>query len=571
MYQHKFFYGKMHTAASLVYPVAFEADKGKLTASIHLTEDVMFKKLSTAIFLFIAITSKADEGQKIASKVQKVTVFLRGAQVTRTALVNINAGTSDLVFEGISPRIDVNSIQVHANGEFTVLSVKSEINYAQALKNAKAKQIDDLRLLQKGLRDKTDRLTNMISIYQTEEAVLAKNQFVRPENQNLDVAKLKLALDFQTERLTSLKQKERIINNQLTVLNDENQKYEDQINAINQQEDVASANIIVTVASKNTLQSAFNLSYVVANASWYPSYDIRAKNVNSPVTIVYKANISQKSGEDWRNVKLSLSTGNPSVNNVKHELNPYFVNFTPQYDKDYRSQTGSVSSLSEVAVTGYSSRSKGYTFPVKVNMVENQTNVEFNIDNPYSINDDGKICQVEINQVATNASYQYAVVPKLSTDVFLTAQITDWSKFNFLSGEANLYYEGTYVGKSKIDTHGTNDTLSLPLGVDKNILVKRTLEKGFVDKSGSNAKETRNWLIEVKNRKNQKVNLLIEDQVPVSQNALVTVDIQNTSGAKPDEATGKLSWNFVLNSQDDKKVLLKYQVKYPKDQSVIVQ
>jgi len=571
VYQHKFFYGKMHTAASLVYPVAFEADKGKLTASIHLTEDVMFKKLSTAIFLFIAITSKADEGQKIASKVQKVTVFLRGAQVTRTALVNINAGTSDLVFEGISPRIDVNSIQVHANGEFTVLSVKSEINYAQALKNAKAKQIDDLRLLQKGLRDKTDRLTNMISIYQTEEAVLAKNQFVRPENQNLDVAKLKLALDFQTERLTSLKQKERIINNQLTVLNDENQKYEDQINAINQQEDVASANIIVTVASKNTLQSAFNLSYVVANASWYPSYDIRAKNVNSPVTIVYKANISQKSGEDWRNVKLSLSTGNPSVNNVKHELNPYFVNFTPQYDKDYRSQTGSVSSLSEVAVTGYSSRSKGYTFPVKVNMVENQTNVEFNIDNPYSINDDGKICQVEINQVATNASYQYAVVPKLSTDVFLTAQITDWSKFNFLSGEANLYYEGTYVGKSKIDTHGTNDTLSLPLGVDKNILVKRTLEKGFVDKSGSNAKETRNWLIEVKNRKNQKVNLLIEDQVPVSQNALVTVDIQNTSGAKPDEATGKLSWNFVLNSQDDKKVLLKYQVKYPKDQSVIVQ
>ncbi len=561
----------MHTTASLVYPAAFEAGRGKLKASIHLTEDVMFKKLSTAVFLFIAIAAKADEGQKVASKVQKVTVFLRGAQVSRTAQVSISAGTSDLVFDGISPGIDVNSIQVHANGEFTVLSVKSEINYSEALKSAKTKQIEDLRALQKGVRDKTDMLSNMISIYQTEEAVLAKNQFVRPENQNLDVAKLKLALDFQTERLTSLRQKERLINNQVTALNDEFQKYEDQINIINQQEDVSSANIIVTVASKIALQSAFTLSYVVGNASWYPSYDIRAKNVNSPVTIVYKANISQKSGEDWRNVKLSLSTGNPSVNNVKQELNPYFVNFTPKYEKNYSQSTGSVSSLSEVAVVGYSSRNKEYTFPVQVNMVENQTNVEFNIDNPYSIKDDGKVCQVEINQVATNASYQYFVVPKLSTDVFLTARITDWNKFNFLSGEANLYYEGTYVGKSKIDTRGTNDTLSLPLGVDKNILVKRTLEKGFVDRSGSNAKETRNWLIEVKNRKNQKVNLLVEDQVPVSQNALVTVDIQNTSGAKPDDATGKLSWNFLLNSQDDKKVQLKYMVKYPKDQSVIVQ
>ncbi|MDN3581332.1 DUF4139 domain-containing protein [Mucilaginibacter flavus] len=571
MYQHKFFYGKKHATASLVYPAAFEVGRGKLKASIHLTEDVMFKKLSTAIFLFIAIAAKADEGQKVASKVQKVTVFLRGAQVSRTAQVSINAGTSDLVFDGISPGIDVNSIQVHANGEFTVLSVKSEINYSEALKSAKAKQIEDLRALQKGIRDKTDMLSNMISIYQTEEAVLAKNQFVRPENQNLDVAKLKLALDFQTERLTSLRQKERLINNQVTALNDEFQKYEDQINIINQQEDVSSANIIVTVASKIALQSAFTLSYVVGNASWYPSYDIRAKNVNSPVTIVYKANISQKSGEDWRNVKLSLSTGNPSVNNVKQELNPYFVNFTPKYEKNYSQSTGSVSSLSEVAVVGYSSRNKEYTFPVQVNMVENQTNVEFNIDNPYSIKDDGKVCQVEINQVATNASYQYFVVPKLSTDVFLTARITDWNKFNFLSGEANLYYEGTYVGKSKIDTRGTNDTLSLPLGVDKNILVKRTLEKGFVDRSGSNAKETRNWLIEVKNRKNQKVNLLVEDQVPVSQNALVIVDVQNTSGAKPDDATGKLSWNFLLNSQDDKKVQLKYLVKYPKDQSVIVQ
>jgi len=180
---------------------------------------------------------------------------------------------------------------------------------------------------------------------------------------------------------------------------------------------------------------------------------------------------------------------------------------------------------------------------------------------------------VEINQVDVKATYQYFVAPKISTDVFLTAQITDWNKYNFLSGEANLFFEGTYIGKSLIDTHNATDTLNLSLGTDKNIVVTRTLQKELTERQtfGSNKKETRNWLVDVKNRKNQQVNLLVEDQVPVSQNSAIEVEVQETSGAKPDVLTGKVSWNFLLNSQDDKKVQLKYQVKYPKNQSVIVQ
>ena len=89
----------------------------------------MIKKLLFAIaILLVAVASKADD-HKIDSKVQKVTVFLNGAQVTRTAMVNVTAGTSTLIFGNISPGIDVQSIQVHANGEFTILSVKHEMNY----------------------------------------------------------------------------------------------------------------------------------------------------------------------------------------------------------------------------------------------------------------------------------------------------------------------------------------------------------------------------------------------------------------------------------------------------------
>jgi uncharacterized protein (TIGR02231 family) len=213
------------------------------------------------------------------------------------------------------------------------------------------------------------------------------------------------------------------------------------------------------------------------------------------------------------------------------------------------------------------------TIPIAVKQTENQTNIEFNIDNPFSIPSDGKQYLAEISQVDVKAGFQYSVAPKVSTDVFLTAQITDWNKYNFLSGEANLFFEGTYIGKSLIDTHSVADTLNLSMGTDKNIVVTRTLEKDLsVNQTfGSNKKETKNWLIDIKNRKNQSINLLVEDQVPVSQNSSIDVEVLETTGVKPDALTGKISWNFLLNSQDEKKVQLKYLVKYPKNQSVIVE
>jgi len=209
----------------------------------------------------------------------------------------------------------------------------------------------------------------------------------------------------------------------------------------------------------------------------------------------------------------------------------------------------------------------------QVNRVENQTNVEFAIDNPYSIPSDGKQYTVEINQIDVPASYQYAVAPKLSTDVFLSAKLTDWNKYNFLSGEANLFFEGTFIGKSLLNTNATADTLNISLGADKNIVVTRTLQKELTQRQtiGSNKKDTRDWIIEVKNRKNQPVNLLVEDQLPVSQNSAIEVEQQELSGGKPDAETGKISWTMALNPQDDKKLELKYQVKYPKNQSIIIE
>jgi uncharacterized protein (TIGR02231 family) len=234
---------------------------------------------------------------------------------------------------------------------------------------------------------------------------------------------------------------------------------------------------------------------------------------------------------------------------------------------------GRVGASDKIRIRGNSNSISLNTIPVDVEQNENQTNVDFNIANPYTAPSDGKQYLVEIGEFDLDASYQYYVAPKLNTDVFLTAQLTDWNKYNFLSGEANLFFEDTYIGKSLLDTHASSDTLNLSLGVDKNIVVTRTLQKNLTERQiiGSNKKETKDWLIDIKNRKNQSVNLLVEDQIPVSQNSSIEVEKQELSAGKLNEIEGKVQWTLKVAPSEEKKLELRYQVKYPKNQQVIVQ
>ena len=619
------------------------------------------KAVFLACFLLLqsAIGHAADP-IKVDTKVAKVTVFLNGAQVTRTANVSTTAGLSTIVFQNISADIDEQSLQVHAAGAFTILSVKRELNFLNA--QTRQKRVEELQTQQKLIRDQIQTQTDLLDVYKQEENTLNKNQTVNGQNTDVDIVKLKALLDFQTERLSILKKKEQSINNDVAKLNEQVSKIDQQIAEISKGVAKTSSDIIVLVSAKAAVVNApFTLSYLVHNAAWYPTYDIRAQDVNSPITIAYKANVSQQCGEDWKDVKLTLSTGNPSVSGNKPELSPDYLNFGMYYSGQAQSitrVTGRVTGASDglpmvgvsVAVVGTSiatttdvngsysiqipsgsqslsfryigyqplerrvtspvmnvvlqestqmlqdvaivssdkvlqgrvagvamAKAKRYdqsaTVAIEVQETQNQTNVEFAIANPYTISNDGKGNVVEIGNYDLDATYQYYTAPKLNTDVFLTAQVLDWNKYNFISGEANLFFEGTYIGKSLLDTHTSADTLNLSLGTDKNIIVTRTAQKILTERRviGSNTRETKDWLIEIKNRKNQPINLLVEDQVPVAQNTAIEVEQQELSGAKVNPNDGKVSWNLKLDVNADKKLELRYQVKYPKNQAVIVQ
>jgi uncharacterized protein (TIGR02231 family) len=211
--------------------------------------------------------------------------------------------------------------------------------------------------------------------------------------------------------------------------------------------------------------------------------------------------------------------------------------------------------------------------PIMTTFIENQTTVEIEVKEPYSIKSDGEKLLVDLVHYEIPAQYEYYAVPKLDKDAFLMARIVQWDQYNLLEGEANLYFEDTYIGRSILNTQALTDTLSISLGRDKSVAIGRTKVDEFTRKRtlGANKTETRGFTIVVKNKKSQPIKLTLFDQLPVSANSEITVTPVELTGAKLDVQSGKLSWEQVIAPQQQKEFVLQYEVKYPKRESVVLE
>jgi hypothetical protein len=620
------------------------------------------KKLFFLILCLILSKTYSQEisEKKIITEVNEVTVFIKDAKITRKKSVELKQGATILKFINLSPFIDAKSIQVKANGNITVLSVNHQQNYIDKLD--KQQELLDFELKFREIEDKIKLEKTYLDILKEELAFLQENRNIGGKNQELSVTNLKDASNFYSTKLTSLKLKEIEIYKRLDVLNKSKIDLDNQIKTITSKRDFPNGEILIKIDSKNNTKADFELSYLVGNSGWFPTYDIRAKNVNEPIEIIYKANIKQDTKIDWNNVKLNLSSANPNISGVAPELKTYFLNYNtlpPTYnltsnqikgkvvdeeqlpipgvnvivkgttigassDFDgnysitipnnssqlefsfigYESQTLPITSsnlnvylkedsqsLDEVVVVGYGSRKRksvsevlegkvaglqirgASSYQIPSEQVVKQTTVDFEIEIPYSIKSDNKSYSVDMVNYNLPAEYKYFCVPKIDKDAFLIANISDWEKYNLLEGEANIFFEDTYVGKTLLDIRYATDTLQISLGRDKNISVKREKVKTFTTKQfiGSKKEESRVWTINVKNNKNQKINMLIFDQVPVSTLEEIKVDIFELSGAKHNIETGEIKWGISIEPNENKKFELKYSIKYPKNRNLIIE
>ncbi|MFI5148238.1 MAG: DUF4139 domain-containing protein [Bacteroidia bacterium] len=196
----------------------------------------------------------------------------------------------------------------------------------------------------------------------------------------------------------------------------------------------------------------------------------------------------------------------------------------------------------------------------------NIVNTEFKIEEKYTIPSDAKNIAVLLQRTQTEAHYQYYCTPRLDKDVFLTAQLVNWEQYNFLEGQANVFLEGTFTGSTQIDTHYLVDTLEISLGRDKGIKVerKKSLDFNKHNAIGSENTALRNWDITVRNAKAKPVDIIIQDQFPVSSDSRITVTQEERSNGKLDEKSGIITWQLKLEPSASKVLALKYKVKYPK-------
>ena len=211
--------------------------------------------------------------------------------------------------------------------------------------------------------------------------------------------------------------------------------------------------------------------------------------------------------------------------------------------------------------------------PIPLDRIEKQTSVNFKIKRPYTVPSNNQVKVIPIINYDIPADYEYITVPKIDPNAFLTAYIKDWEQYNLLSGEANVFIEGTSVGKTLLDTGFAKDTLQVSLGVDKGIHIERKLDKKFTGRKflGSKRTDTRKWRIIIKNNKNQAVNIEVHDQVPVSDRSDVDVEIKELSGGKLNTETGEVVWHLHLAPGKKKELILHYAVKHPKYDDMLIE
>lgn len=285
------------------------------------------KKTYKALIALILLTqiTFAQEEQQTASKVNKATVFLNKAQINRDAKVSLKKGITTLVFSELSPFIDVKSIQVKTGPSVRILSVNHKKNYINETK--KSEKVKDLEKQREAITDKITLENTQSEIVSQNIDFLQKNKTIGGTNQTLTVNNLSQTATYYANQYKKLKLEELAIAKRLKDLYDEQRKINNEINTLSNNKELPTGEVFVKVETTKIENANFEITYLVDNVSWYPSYDIKAIDINNPLEITYKANLQQNSQIDWNDVALTFSSDNPTVSGVAPELTPYQLSF----------------------------------------------------------------------------------------------------------------------------------------------------------------------------------------------------------------------------------------------------
>lgn len=533
------------------------------------------KRRLTLFFALCAFVS-FSQSKSVTAPITDVTLFLSGAQVTHKGDVTLKKGENTLVLSGLTAGMDVNSIQILGNKDYTILSVKHQMNYTSKVSNTRVRAIQDSIKL---LGFQTSERASLRAVYQEEKAFLQANRSIKGDNGLLIREDLAEMADFYRSRMKEIEYKILDLNQTDRESNEKLQHLQTQLSQLQSQNVTNPGEIEFVVTTDEDKKADVVITYLATNAGWTPYYDLRAEDIESDIEFTYRAKVWQGTGVDWKRVNLTISTGNPNVGAQVPALNPWYVNiYAPQAyrgrakgesyaNDDYLQKPAAMASgyVAEMDKSSYLLNSM-QTSASFTTVTSNSVSTEFKISIKYDIASDNQPVEVVMQKQRLKASYKYVAIPKLEAAAYLQADIIDWMQYSLLSGESNIYFKGTFVGNGYIDPALANDTLQLSLGRDNAITVKRDQVKDFCKTSvfGVKKSTSKAYEITIVNTKKKAINIEVYDQVPLTQNADLEVVVEELSGATQEVATGKVTWKMTVEPEKTEKRQLRFTVKYPK-------
>lgn len=610
------------------------------------------KKILFPIAVLCSAMASAQKPIFTQSKIESARVYTNGAELKHKATVQIPSGTSEIVITNVANYLNEGTVQISVPKYVTVMSMQFSNAYVEEYDNNEDSPL--VKPVKDELKKKEaehNLIVNQLSSAKKSVELLDKNQSMS-NAQNFSVTELSKLLDYYSAKRTEL-------NNQIDVLEEKDELMTEEIEKLKNQlsfnasrdTSISKGKLIINVMSSQAASIPLDISYLSANAFWNPSYDLRIDKMNAPIQTVFKAQVQQNTGIDWKDVKLSLTSATANQNTKAPELNPWFVDYVTnfsrfkeesadkgfvqslqgqvpglnissgsgQFDKENTSVVlrgvGSINenveplyvidgvpmssdrfnalSSDEIAnvtvvkdagaTTIYGNRGANGVILVTTkagmgvsnlenftDVSESQLSVTYNLEIPYTILSNNKQHSVALKELSIPAEYNYVSVPKYDTSAYLTATIKDYAQYNLLPGEANVIFEGMYVGKTNIRATSAKEGMRLSLGKDDNISITR---KKVNDKSGTKMLSSRKqedvmYEINVRNNKKEAIQIVLEDQKPLSANSDIEITLVEKDGAEINEETGKMTWNLSVKSNETKKVRMGYQIKSAKDKSI---
>ena len=536
------------------------------------------KRFIAILIVMMAAIVPTWAQKQVSAKLTEATVYLRGAALTHTASATLKSGSQEVIIDGLSPNIEINSLKVKANG---VLISATEFSQDYLTPREQAAQIkklqDSLDLYQEQLKEVqnelavhkqllklvTDGTQNNMS--QKEGSVSIADINANMELYRTKAAELQKSIDKDNKKIEKLKETVNRLNSQIN--QDETEHL--QLNGM----------LRLSVSVPENITTTFTITYFTNQAQWVPCYDINIPSMDKSITLQSKAKVKQLTGLDWSNVKLTLSNATPNRSSTAPVFSTWFLSFQrPQTVIDgvrLRSNSISYATTSEEAPASNAVSYK-WTAPVTmddyVEVEEQDIHVTYNIAVPYDIPGNGKEKLIDLKSYDIKADFKYYSVPKLSDETYLIATLSDYEKYNLLPGEATVTFNNTFVGRTRLRPNDTESQITLTLTTDPRISVKREKQKDFCNTKhvGNSTTVTQSYLITVKNNQTKSVKLTLKEQYPISNNKDIEMkDVTVTPKATYDKTDiGVVTWDVELQPGEVRTFTVTYSVKHPTDREI---